>query len=208
MNIQFESGQNTLAIASSLAPPSSGPAVSDAFRNELASVLESTLEKYGIQVSGVTISVDPASSTGQPSQNLVTPSTPSTPPVLTAPTAPPAATSAPPTSTPAVTQPPLSYDDNYWANQPPAVQQLRHMTDINQKGALAEQLSAEGYTIDVPIMVWGWDPQTTMGLRHSFGYTWVPAMGQAPVTAAPGITSPVTTPYDPSHPPAGSIQVA
>ena len=113
-----------------------------------------------------------------------------------------------------VTQPPPSTptsgaaaDDAYWAQQPAAVQQLRNMQDFDQRKTVASQLAAEGYTIDVPIMVWGWDPSKTMAARQSYGYTWVPSALQAPVTAAPGITAPGMTSYDPSNPPAGSILV-
>jgi len=98
-------------------------------------------------------------------------------------------------------------DDAYWAAQPPAVQQLRDMQDFDQRKTVAANLAAEGYTIDVPIMVWGWDPSKTMQARQSYGYTWVPSALQAPVTAAPGITAPGLTPYDASNPPAGSISV-
>ena len=39
----------------------------------------------------------------------------------------------------------------------------------------ASQLAQEGYTIDVPIMVWGWDPATTIAAREAMNYTWVPS---------------------------------
>ena len=100
-----------------------------------------------------------------------------------------------------------SADDAYWARQPPAVQQLREITDPDQRAALGAQLAGEGYSIDVPIMVWGWDAGKVTQLRQDFGYTWVPSAQQMPLSAAPGITGPGLTPYDPSRPPAGSIQV-
>ena len=98
-------------------------------------------------------------------------------------------------------------DDAYWAKQPAAVQQLREIADQPQRQQLAEQLAAQGYSIDVPVMVWGWDAGITTQLRESAGYTWVPSAMQQPVSEAPGINTAGLTPYDPSKPPAGSILV-
>ena len=56
-------------------------------------------------------------------------------------------------------------------------------------------------------MAWGWDAAKTIEMRKMFGYTWVPSALQQPVTAAPGVTGPGITPYDPDHPPVGSIKV-
>jgi hypothetical protein len=100
----------------------------------------------------------------------------------------------------------MASDDAYWAAQPAAVQQLRNM-DSSQRDMVGTQLASEGYTIDVPIMIWGEDPTLTTQLRQSFGYTWVPSALQAPLTAAPGITGLGITPYDPNNPPTGSILV-
>jgi hypothetical protein len=108
---------------------------------------------------------------------------------------------------PAVTDPVQSVDESYWAAQPAAVQQLQNIDDPYQRAMLAGQLAAEGYSIDTPVMVWGWDPSKTTQLRESFGYTWVPSAMQASVTAAPGITGAGITPYDPNNPPPGSISV-
>ncbi len=49
------------------------------------------------------------------------------------------------------------------------------------------QLASEGYSIDVPIMVWGWDPSITTAMRQADGYTWVPSALQNPVEDAPGL---------------------
>jgi hypothetical protein len=98
-------------------------------------------------------------------------------------------------------------DDAYWDAQPAAVQQLREIRNPEQRQALAETLAGEGYTIDNAIMVWGWDAGATMAERQADGYTWVPAANQAAITAAPGLTGPGITPYDPNNPPAGSIAV-
>ena len=118
------------------------------------------------------------------------------------------------TTTGTVTSPPstagesttMSFDESYWANQPPAVQQLQDINDPSERAAAATQLASEGYTIDVPIMVWGWDPQITTGLRQSMGYTWVPSAEQKPVEVAPGLTVNGAS-YNPNNPPPGSIQV-
>jgi hypothetical protein len=101
----------------------------------------------------------------------------------------------------------MSFDQAYWASQPAAVQQLQDIQDPSQRTQVAEQLAQQGYSIDVPIMVWGWDAATTTAARQSMGYTWVPSAQQQPVESAPGVTFAGTTPYDPTHPPAGSITV-
>ena len=117
------------------------------------------------------------------------------------------ATAPTPEAAPAAATTTPSANDVYWAKQPAAVQQLRKIDDPGQRAMLAAQLSAEGYTIDTPVMVWGWDAGKTTLLRQGFGYTWVPSAMQAPVSAAPGITGGAIVPYDPANPPAGSILV-
>jgi hypothetical protein len=97
--------------------------------------------------------------------------------------------------------------DAYWAAQPAAVQALRYAPE-DQKGAMAEQLAQQGYQIDVPIMVWGWDPLATMIQRQEEGYTWVPSALQQNVASAPGVSMPGSAPYNPDSAPAGSIQVS
>jgi len=98
-------------------------------------------------------------------------------------------------------------DDAYWAKQPAAVQQLRNVDDPTARSNMAAQLASEGYSVDVPVMVWGWDPAKATQLRQDFGYTWVPSAFQQPVESAPGISTPGIQPYDPAHPPVGSIVV-
>lgn len=97
--------------------------------------------------------------------------------------------------------------DAYWSKQSPAVQQLREIDDYGQRQALGAKLASQGYQIDVPIMVWGWDAGKTTDLRKGFGYTWVPSALQASVSAAPGLTGAGIVPYDPGHPPQGSMTV-
>jgi hypothetical protein len=100
------------------------------------------------------------------------------------------------------------FDLAYWASQPPAVQALQSVADQDQRATNAAQLATEGFTIDVPIMVWGWDAYLVMTMRDQFGYTWVPSALQPPVTIAPGSAQPGVIAYDPLHPPAGSIKVS
>jgi len=94
----------------------------------------------------------------------------------------------------------------YWAGQPPAIQALQNMP-MDQRAAAAQNLAAEGYTIDVPIMVWGWDPLATMLERQVDGYTWVPSAMQSDVGSAPGVSYYASANYDPTTPPPGSILV-
>ena len=110
------------------------------------------------------------------------------------------------TATTAASKAPLSATDAYWAKQPAAVQQLRNIQDPTTRAETASELAQEGYSIDVPIMVWGWDPSITTAARQSYGYTWVPSALQQPVAAAPGLSFNGTS-YNPSQPPAGSIMV-
>jgi len=98
-------------------------------------------------------------------------------------------------------------DDAYWAKQPPAVQQLREIQSEPQRYQVANELASQGYSIDVPVMVWGWDAGITTQLRESDGYTWVPSALQQPVSEPPGIDLPGLTPYNPANPPPGSILV-
>ncbi len=115
---------------------------------------------------------------------------------------PPAATTTPAT----IDKSKMTPDDAYWAEQPPAVQALRNMGDADV-GPAAMKLAQEGYQIDVPIMVWHWDPLTTMIERQNYGYTWVPSALQSPVQLPPGLSFPGLPSYDANNPPAGSIKV-
>ncbi|WP_321471178.1 hypothetical protein [uncultured Paludibaculum sp.] len=100
-----------------------------------------------------------------------------------------------------------AFDAAYWAHQPPAVRAIQTATN---QGQLATELTEKGFQVDVPIMVWGWSPYFTMLYRTQYGYTWVPRLGQDPVTIAPGLSVPDADfkPYDPDNPPAGSILVS
>jgi len=100
------------------------------------------------------------------------------------------------------------FDQAYWASQPPEVRGLPGIADQEQRADQAATLATDGFTIDVPIMVWAWDAYLVMQMRSQFGYTWVPSALQPPVTIAPGTAQPGAVAYDPLHPPPGSITVS
>jgi hypothetical protein len=100
------------------------------------------------------------------------------------------------------------FDQAYWASQPPEVQALPGIADPTQRATQAATLATNGFTIDVPIMVWAWDAYLVMQMRAQFGYTWVPSALQPPVSIAPGLAQPGVVTYDPLHPPPGSIKVS
>lgn len=96
----------------------------------------------------------------------------------------------------------------YWAHQPPAVQALHTMAPDKVESKAAE-LATKGYVIDVPIMVWGYNPVCMMGMRLDYGYTWVPSALQPNICSAPGLSTPAcASPYDPKNPPEKSILVS
>lgn len=117
-------------------------------------------------------------------------------------------TSATPATTPSTSTVQQTFDNAYWASQSPQVAALNSISDFTQRSQEALTLAQEGFTIDVPIMVWDWDPYLVMLQRENYGFTWVPSMLQSPVSIAPGVSQPGTVPYNPSAPPAGSIKVS
>jgi|SRR5579864_4705974 len=179
---------NSAADPSIVAP--ANQAASSSFQSQLSAALTATLEKFGIDPSKIALSIAPIGNSDAAPQSSVT-----RPPSVAA-----------DDGTLASQDPILSFDDAYWANQPPAVQALRNV-DASQRAALANQLAAAGYKIDAPIMVWGWDPAKVSGLRQSFGYSWVPSIQQNPIAEAPGIDDHGSQPYDPTNPPSGTIAV-
>lgn len=201
----------------------------DSFENALSEAVTQTLQQFGINPNSVNISIAPNLDSGSgsgpsaPASNAVTPpTTPAsadavlTPFGISIPNASPTNTGTQPSTGPAVTQAVQSqlaenahqsFNDAYWAKQPTAVQALRNIDDTADRTQLASQLAGQGYTIDVPIMAWGWDPSVVTSLRQSYGYTWVPSALQNPIESAPGINNPGLMPYDPNNPPAGSIAV-
>jgi hypothetical protein len=194
--IQF-SGVSPFAINTGADSPlltSASQAVEGGFQSQLSAALTATLQTFGINPNSVSVSIAPIVSGNAPSA---------------APAATPASAGTPVSNgdgTLASQDPILSFDDAYWSNQPPAVQALRNIDDPAQRAMAAAQLAASGYTIDTPIMVWGWDPSKVTTLRQDMGYTWVPSAFQNPVPAAPGLSN-GSEGYDPSHPPTGSIAV-
>jgi hypothetical protein len=174
------------------------------FQSQLSAALNSTLQKFGIDPSKVNITIGDASTTSAP---------PAPSAAITAAAAaassvtPPAATTVDPFAAPSDDQI-QTFDDAYWAKQPAPVQALRKIDDLDDRSALATKLMAAGYAVDVPIMMWGWDPAKVTNLRKAFGYTWVPSGGQQPIDEAPGLGAMGTLhQYDPNNPPTGSIQV-
>ena len=202
---------------------------SQPFMQALSDAISGTLQKFGIDPSSVTLDLGatrsdlgaatrPDSATSQ--NNAAGPTVALLPNNLIGfnaliPRSNPASAiaSAPITPAPASILPTQHFyasdavDDLYWSKQPPVVQQLREIDDIGQREALGSKLASQGYQIDVPVMVWGWDAGKTTELRKAFGYTWVPSATQQPIAAAPGLTGAGMTPYDPANPPVGSIAV-
>jgi len=178
------------------------PISSQSFESQLSEAISEVFAKFGIDPGSIQLTVqDSTSGNNATCQNTAAASNPLS---TSAPSSVPQTVAAPASALAASSQ---SVDDAYWSKQPAAVQQLRNIQDQGQRTQLGTQLATEGYSIDVPIMIWGWDPGITTQLRQSDGYTWVPSALQQPVAEAPGIDVPGLTPYDPAHPPAGSIAV-
>ena len=100
------------------------------------------------------------------------------------------------------------FDAAYQASLPPQVAALGQIVDFDARSLAASLLAMQGFTIDVPINVWGWDPFLTMTYRTNYGYTWVPSALQPNISIAPGVVQPGTVVYDPNKPPPGSIKVS
>ena len=204
------------AVTGTLAS-STDPSSLDSFESALSEAVSQTLQKFGINPNSVNISIAPASVAANSSATIAAPpsSKATSAAANNSPLAPfmnspsnVSAAAAPTAFDIQVPQDPVqSFNDAYWAKQPADVQQLRNIGDTGQRTLMATQLAAQGYKIDVPIMVWGWDPSQVTSLRQSYGYTWVPSALQNPVAVAPGLSDPGMQPYDPNNPPAGSITV-
>jgi len=104
--------------------------------------------------------------------------------------------------------PSSTFDTAYWASLSPALLAAASHTSEEDRLLAAQALAAQGVPVDVQIVVWGWDPWKVMSLRQAYGYTWVPALGQPNLQAAPGASGPGITPYNPSQPWPGSIKVS
>jgi hypothetical protein len=224
---------NTLSSAvdpstSGITKPPVSQAKLDSFRSALSESVSSTLAQFGIDPNRVQVSIAPASAAGTPASPSTTPatSTASTTaneaenpflaasqyswvgasvPAVSSSTSAAASSALEPT---AAADPTLAFDNAYWAQQPAAVQPLRSMPQGEDRSAYAQQLASEGYSIDVPIMVWGWDPSLVTSMRQADGYTWVPSALQNPVEVAPGLGALGNlAAYNPKDPPPGSILV-
>ena len=110
------------------------------------------------------------------------------------------------------------FDQAYRAAQPPEVRALMDMP-ADSPDAIAVRvtrgaaLAAKGYTIDAPIMIYGWDPYWCMTERANIGLTWVPSALQAGLGmpgqySEPGLNTPGTLGPYPATPPSGSIKVS
>jgi hypothetical protein len=196
---------------------STDPSSLDSFENALSEAVAQTLQKFGINPNSVNISIAPAAvgpdssakeaAAASPKITSAGASNSSLVPFMSSPSNSSAVSAASSQDLQPAQHPDQSFDDAYWAKQPAAVQQLRSINDQGQRTQLGTQLATQGYKIDVPIMLWGWDPSQVTSLRQSYGYTWVPSALQNPVAVAPGLSVPGMQPYDPNNPPAGSIAV-
>lgn len=175
-------GQFLVTVKAPTAPAPSVPATRTLMEASTAGVTTPPVSKPPVTVTGQPVTNPPASAGSSPANP--SPANPS------------------PTNAA-----PANEVDAYWATQPPEVQALRNIPDDGDRMTAAHQLASKGYAIDVPIMVWGWDPLTTMMIRQNYGYTWVPSATQANIVAGPGISFPGVADYDPKAPPAGSIKV-
>src|SRR6266567_8089795 len=92
------------ADSSDSTPTPSSKQASAGFQSDLSAALDATLKNFGLDPSKVTVSIAPAV---------------------------PAHTAATVTAEPAA--PNQSFDDAYWAKQPPAVQALRTIDDYDQR---------------------------------------------------------------------------
>jgi hypothetical protein len=189
---------------------------SASFGDQLSEALTDTLSKFGIDPTSIKLTVENVASQNNVARQNSVPQKPAvvamadalgfkglvphTPVTSTTPATPASATQKHWYAEDAA-------DDAYWSKQPDAVQKLREIEDPDQRAQIAGQLTAQGYLIDVPVMVWGWDAAKTTQLRQSFGYTWVPSAESQQVSSAPGLTAPGATAYDPAHPPARSMAV-
>jgi hypothetical protein len=195
--------------------------VTDSFTQQLATALESYLGKnlpstsleIDIQTTGSQTSGDrqflvTVKSQPDPSGTASPAPAPAASTTAAKPTAPALTPSIATTSPSAPTPVPTNEQDAYWAMQPPEVQVLRNIQDEAERTDVAHQLADQGYKIDVPIMVWKWDPLVTMTIRKNSGYTWVPSANQTPPPTVPNCDLPGLPHYDPNNPPDGSILVS
>lgn len=70
----------------------------------------------------------------------------------------------------------LAFVKAYWLAQPPPVRAFQDMPNTlpdgmlsPERGALAQELTRQGFDVDLPIMVWDWNPYYVMEVRQNEG---------------------------------------
>jgi hypothetical protein len=99
-----------------------------------------------------------------------------------------------------------AFNTAYWAAKSPAARKAAELGIPDRQEAMTA-LAQSGLSIDRQIDIMGYDPYETMLTRLLYGYTWVPSALQMITFPPPGFALPGQTPYDPDHPPPGSIAV-
>jgi len=59
----------------------------------------------------------------------------------------------------------MQAEKDYWAEQPKAVQAAKNAPSE----AMADNLAADGYQVDMPVVAWGWDPVQLNFIRQQDG---------------------------------------
>lgn len=77
-----------------------------------------------------------------------------------------------------------SFDKLWWAAQPPRVRGLKDLPVDTSRTALALELAQQGFTIFIPVCVYGWSPYGVMSCYAANGFKWVPALLQTGFTVA------------------------
>lgn len=100
-----------------------------------------------------------------------------------------------------------AFDKAYTASLAPPLQELMAMSQANNPDGTnprtehAGELALQGYTIDVPIMAWGWDPYMIMFQRGIDGLTTVPdGLNQTQIKVSTDITDYPPYPAPPLDP--------
>ena len=104
-----------------------------------------------------------------------------------------------------------AFNTAYYLSLSPAQSSIVKAAQTNNSRLydLANAAVKNGVIVDLPIMVWNWNPYQTMLSRQNFGYTWVPSAGMQGIQLVPGVTFPGMVPYNPLPPyPKGAIVVS
>jgi hypothetical protein len=70
------------------------------------------------------------------------------------------------------------WTEMWWLAQPPQVRELRSMPADEARTAKALSLAQTGFTILIPVCVYGWDAHNAMECYQANGFKWVPALLQ------------------------------